>query len=286
MPAAERAERYLDDLRGLLLGFDRPAAGRHPADRRRLLAGYLAARAELGGQLLPGEVELLTVFADLSELSRNRPARDAGEPDSDAADLAAGQNGFPGWGPCTARASTSTATCRASTSSGPACPRTSRPGCGGCSATTGSASLDRTPELEAAVFRVFLAQQRMAADAGVVSELLRQWLASAPPAEPLRERAGLALEHLIEATQVRFPATSDLARGVVFRWFAQPLLRRNRARVYAAVRADLRYLDQHPDAPDRAERIQAMVASSEPLVRLLGQRIGRAPAGTRRCSRC
>ena len=59
---------------------------------------------------------------------------------------------------------------------------------------------------------------------------------SAPPAEPLRERAGLALEHLIEATQVRFPAVSDLARGVVFRWFAQPLLRRNRARVYAAVR--------------------------------------------------
>ncbi len=68
---------------------------------------------------------------------------------------------------------------------------------------------------------------------------------------------------------------SDLARGVVFRWFAQPLLRRNRARVYAAVREELRYLDRHPDAPDRAERIQAMVASSEPLVRLIGQRIRR-----------
>ena len=74
---------------------------------------------------------------------------------------------------------------------------------------------------------------------------------------------------------MRFPVVSDLARGVVFRWFAQPLLRRNRARVYAAVRDDLRYLDRNPDAPDRAERIQAMVASSEPLVRLIGQRIGR-----------
>ncbi|HVT70876.1 MAG TPA: carboxyl transferase domain-containing protein, partial [Trebonia sp.] len=40
-------------------------------------------------------------------------------------------------------------------------------------------------------------------------------------------------------------------------------------------RADLRYLDQTPDAPDRADRIQSMVASSEPLVRLLGQRISR-----------
>ena len=133
--------------------------------------------------------------------------------------------------------------------------------------------LDRTAELEVAMFRVFLAQQRMAANAAIIAELLRRWVASAPPAEPLRERAGLALEHLIAATQVRFPAVSDLARGVVFRWFAQPLLRRNRARVYAAVRANLRYLDAQPDAPDRAERIQAMVGGSEPLVRLLGQRI-------------
>ena len=139
----------------------------------------------------------------------------------------------------------------------------------------GVTDLDRTPELEAAVFRIFLAQQRMSTDVAVVSELLRQWLAGPPPLESLSERAGLTLEHLVEATQVRFPAVSDLARGVVFRWFAQPLLRRNRAKVYAAVREDLRHLDRNPDAPDRAERIQAMVASAEPLVRLIGQRIGR-----------
>ena len=65
----------------------------------------------------------------------------------------------------------------------------------------------------------------------------------------------------------------------MFRWFAQPMLRRNRARVYAGVRKHLRYLDANPDAPDRAERIAAMVASAEPLVRLLGQRIGRKGAG-------
>ncbi len=115
----------------------------------------------------------------------------------------------------------------------------------------------------------------MSTHVAIVSELLRQWLDGAPPPESLSERAGLALEHLVEATQVRFPAVSDLARGVVFRWFAQPLLRRTRAKVYAAVRDDLRYLDRSPDAPDRTERIQAMVASSEPLVRLIGQRIGR-----------
>jgi acetyl-CoA carboxylase carboxyltransferase component len=53
------------------------------------------------------------------------------------------------------------------------------------------------------------------------------------------------------------------------------LLRRNRAKVYAAVRHELHYLDRNPDAQDRAERIQTMVACAEPLVRLIGQRIDR-----------
>ena len=39
VPAAERAERCLADLRGLLLGFDDD-----PADPKRALTGYLAAR--------------------------------------------------------------------------------------------------------------------------------------------------------------------------------------------------------------------------------------------------
>jgi acetyl/propionyl-CoA carboxylase alpha subunit/acetyl-CoA carboxylase carboxyltransferase component len=255
LPPAQRAERYLEDLRGLLLGYDGDAA-----DGERLVAGYLAARAELGGRPVPGEPELLGVFADLSELSRNRPEIDLeAEPGSPVhsprdyfhsylqsldVERAAVTEGFQS--------------------------RLQR-----MLGHYGVTGLDRSPQLETAVFRIFLALHRMADNVGIVSELLRQWLTSAPPAEPLRERAGLTLEHLIEATQVRFPAVSDLARGVVFRWFAQPLLRRNRARVYAAVRSDLRYLDRNPDAPDRANRIQSMVASSEPLVRLIGQRIGR-----------
>jgi acetyl/propionyl-CoA carboxylase alpha subunit/acetyl-CoA carboxylase carboxyltransferase component len=255
VPAAERAGLFLEDLRGLLLGFDGDAA-----DRRRLLAGFLAARAELGGQPVPGEPELLTFFADLSELSRNRPGSDLEAEPGGA--VHSSREYFHSY-------LRSLDVERAGVTEGFQARLKRMLG------HYGVTGLDRSPQLETAVFRVFLAQQRIAGNVEIVFELLRQWLASAPPAEPLRERAGLTLEHLIEATQVRFPAVSDLARGVVFRWFAQPLLRRNRARVYAAVRSDLRYLDRNPDAPDRAERIQAMVASSEPLVRLLGQRIGR-----------
>ena len=252
---ADAAERGMQDLRSLLLGFDVD-----PHDQGRTLAGYLAARAGLGepGHLLMAEVQLLQMFADLSELTRNQPAEDisAGRPVHSAREyfhtylqsLDVERAGLP------------------ETFQG----RLQR-----VLGHYGVPSLDRTPELEEAVFRIFLAQQRASADVLIVSALLRQWLTEAPPAESLREQAGLALEHLVAATQVRYPSVSDLARGVVFRWFAQPLLRRARAEAYAGVRQNLRHLDRHPDSPDRAERIAAMVAVSEPLVRLLGRRIGR-----------
>ncbi len=254
--AAVRAERGLRDLLSLILGYDVD-----PHDQTRALTRYLAARRELGEAHRPlsGELDLLRAFADLSELTRNRPAGELAEPHSH---VHSPREFFHAYLQSldVERAGVTDAFQT----------RLSR-----VLAHYGVTDLARTPELESAVFRIFLAQQRSTVDVAIVSALLRQWLAESPPTGPLRERAGLALEHLVEATQVRFPAVSDLAHGIVFRWFAMPMLRRNRAEVYAGVRRELRYLDQNPDAPDRAERIAAMVAVSEPLVRLVGQRIGR-----------
>jgi acetyl/propionyl-CoA carboxylase alpha subunit/acetyl-CoA carboxylase carboxyltransferase component len=253
----ERAARGWQDLRSLLLGFDVD-----PHDERRVLAGYLAARQELVGasrRPLAGEIELLTVFADLSELSRNKPAGE--EPDADSHVHSAREHFH--------------AYLQSLDVDRAGLPEAFQVRLAKALGHYGITDLERTPELEEAVFRIFLAQQRAASDATVVVTLLREWLREAPPGGALREPAGLALERLIAATQVRFPVVSDLARGVVFAWFGQPLLRRNRARVYADVRKHLRYLDAHPDAPDRAERIAAMVGSTEPLVRLLSQRLSR-----------
>src|SRR5262249_49056321 len=142
----------------------------------------------------------------------------------------------------------------------------------------GVEDFERTPALEEAVFRIFLAQQRAAVDVSGIVTFLQQWLAEPPPGQGVRELVAQALEHLIAATQLRFPVVGDLARSIVFRWAAQPMLRRKRAEVYADVRGHLRYLDRNPGAADRAERIAKMVASPEPLVRLLGQRIGKPGA--------
>ncbi|GAA3225375.1 ATP-binding protein [Nonomuraea helvata] len=252
--AGDRVERGLQDLRSLLLGFDVD-----PHDHKRVLSDYLAARAELGGPLLEGELELLTVFADLCELSRNRQRGGAA---TGGGHLHSAREYFHTY-------------LQSLDIERAGLPETFQAKLAKALAHYGVTSLDRTPDLEAAVFRVFLAQQRASTDAGLIATLLREWLHMTPPGQNLRERAGLTLEGLLSATQVRFPIVSDLARGVVYTWFVQPLLRRDRARVYADVRKHLRHLDASPDAPDRAERIAEMVRSTEPLVRLLGQRLVR-----------
>ncbi|MCY1143126.1 ATP-grasp domain-containing protein [Actinoplanes sp. Pm04-4] len=251
--AARRAARGQEDLRSQLLGFDAD-----PLDERRVLADYLAAASETGHRPLAGEVELIEVFADLAELSRNRPA---GEETSDT-HVRSAREYFHTY-------------LQSLDVERAGLPESFQARLAKALGHYGVKELERTPELEAAVFRIFLAQQRAAADASTIAALLRAWLTASPPEETLREPSGLALERLIAATQIRYPALADLARGVVFSWFGQPLLLRNRARVYAGVRKSLRLLDADPAAPDRAERIAEMVRSTEPLVRLLGQRLVR-----------
>jgi acetyl/propionyl-CoA carboxylase alpha subunit/acetyl-CoA carboxylase carboxyltransferase component len=254
IPARDRTTRGQEDLRSLLLGFDVD-----PHDERMVLDDYLAARqaaTDDGHRPLAGELELVDVFADLAELSRNRLA---GEDDGNL-HVHSAREFFHAY-------LQSLDVERAGV------PVAFQAKLAKALGHYGVTELERSPELEAAVFRIFLAQQRASVDAAVIATLLRAWLREPPPDQTLREPAGLALERLVAATQIRFPVVSDLARGVVFAWFGQPLLRRNRARVYAGVRKHLRHLDAHPDAPDRAERIAEMVRSTEPLVRLLGQRL-------------
>ncbi|MCI4065564.1 ATP-grasp domain-containing protein [Micromonospora sp. R77] len=256
VPAATRSRRGQEDLRGLLLGFDVD-----PHDDRRVLDDYLVARQaaiEDGHRPLAEEIDLVTVFADLAELSRNRPTGEEG-----------------GDGPLHSAREYFHTYLQSLDVERAGLPASFQARLAKALGHYGVTELDRCPDLEAAVFRIFLAQQRASADAAVVAALLRAWLREPAPDGALREPAGLTMERLIAATQVRFPVIADLARGVVFAWFAQPLLRRNRARVYARTRAHLRHLDEQPDAPDRAERVAEMVRSTEPLVRVLGQRLVR-----------
>jgi acetyl/propionyl-CoA carboxylase alpha subunit/acetyl-CoA carboxylase carboxyltransferase component len=252
LSAGQRAERRLADLRDRLLGFDVD-----PRDGSRTLTDYLAVRAELERRPLAAESELLEIFADLSELSRDKPE---GEEAKAGTWLHSPREHFR-----TYLQSLDAERVGLSEAFQGRLTRVLR--------HYGIHGLDRTPELEEAVFRIFLAQQRASSDVAVIAALLERWLSEASPDDGVRQTVARALENLVRATQFRFPMVAVLARSLVFRWFAQPLLHHARAEAHTRVRRHLRYLDQHPDAADRAARIADIVDSPEPLVRLLGQGI-------------
>ena len=82
------------------------------------------------------------------------------------------------------------------------------------------------------------------------------------------------------------PDVGDLARSARFRWFEAPIVEAAREAAYAEVRDQLEYLSEHPDAGDYAERVEALVASPEPLVRFLAERSPAACPRSSRWSRC
>ncbi|MEU2040411.1 carboxyl transferase domain-containing protein [Nocardia niwae] len=252
----ERTARGQQDLRSLLLGFDVD-----PHDDRRVLDEYLTARrAAIADNRRPlaEELELVQVFADLAELSHNR----SWDEDGGQGHVHSAREYFHTY-------------LQSLDVERAGLPESYQAKLAKALGHYGVTELDRSPDLEAAVFRIFLAQQRPSDTVEVITTLLREWLQEPVPDRALREPVGLVLERLVATTQVRFPVIADLTRGLVFAWYGQPLLRRNRARVYTNVRRHLRHLDANPGSPDRAERISDMVRSTEPLVRLLGQRLER-----------
>jgi acetyl/propionyl-CoA carboxylase alpha subunit/acetyl-CoA carboxylase carboxyltransferase component len=260
--ALTRARAHLDALRAMFTGYDVTAQR-----ARALVAEYSQLRDELpqdDAELRHEELALLTTFADLCELSRNRPTREEESPEER---VHSPQEYFH----------TYLHSLDVEQESLPAAFRTRLSRVLG---HYGVADLTPSPELEEAVFRVFLAQQRAADQIPVVTALLARWLlqgeVSAGPAE---DEIGEVLDRLIVATQLRYPTVGDLARSIRFRLFDQPLILTARERVYAGVRQHLGYLDEHPDAADYSERIESVAASPEPLIRILAQRIGNSSAG-------
>ena len=137
----------------------------------------------------------------------------------------------------------------------------------------GVAGLDRTPELQGAVFRVFLAQQRSAPEVTMATSILQRWLTEPVPEPPADGAAHELLDRLVAATQLRFPIVGDLARSVRFRWFDQPLVDADRASVLGSVGDELEQIDALPDGEERTRRLDALAAIPERIVRFLGERL-------------
>ncbi len=250
---AGRSHQLLADLSALLMGFD--------ADpRNQPLPEYLAARPTLqaaGVDVMDGEIRLIGLFADVAELSRNRPA---GEDSSTELRVHSAREHFH-------RYLQSLDADRA----GLPAEFVAR-----LAKVLGHYWIDdltRTPALEEAVFRAFLGQQRFSSDLKVITALLERWITEPAPEAQVATLARAELERLVRATQRRFPVVGDLARSIRFRWFDQPQVDAERRQVLAEVRDELAALTAAPQAADRDERIAALARIPEQTVGFLAERL-------------
>ncbi len=179
LDAQARALRLLGDLESMLLGYDvRPDDGRRTAGQYQQVRGELGA--ESGGrrrELLGAELAVLTAFADLCELSRNRPHA---EEDSDER-VHSPREYFHAY-------------LHSLDVDRERLPEQFRSKLARVLDHYGVDGLDRTGDLEEAVFRVFLSQQRTGAHLPVVTTLLQGWLGDEAPADGVAERTREVLD--------------------------------------------------------------------------------------------
>jgi len=256
--AAARAQilRNVDALRALIMGFDVSAER-----ARALLAGLERLSAQLpvdDDELLRAGLSVLSTFADMCELSRNRPADEDEEADervhspreyfhSYLHSLDVEREGLP---------------------------EAFRTRLQRVLRHYGVTDLEPTPGLEEAVYRVFLAQERVADQIPIVASWLERWRAAGSALTgSVRDEVGDVVERLVVATRLRYPVIGDLARSIRFEVFERPGIEAARERVYTDVRQHLRELADDPDSPQYAARIDALVAGPEPLIRLLAQEV-------------
>ncbi|MFJ4650559.1 carboxyl transferase domain-containing protein [Nocardia sp. NPDC088792] len=134
------------------------------------------------------------------------------------------------------------------------------------------AGTERGPALEAAVFRLFLAVGRRRRAVDTVTALLKLWLAESGPIAP-GEQAREVLDRLIVVCQIVAPTVADLARSVLFRWYVRPQATLARTRLLDDAAAELRGLERRPAAADRAARLRRIAGIPESLDDLLAARI-------------
>ncbi|MEP7034692.1 MAG: biotin carboxylase N-terminal domain-containing protein, partial [Actinomycetota bacterium] len=253
--APTRALEHLAALRAMVTGFDVSAIR-----ARTLVAEYDRLRNGLpdDADLRRQELRLLITFADLCELSRNRPTSAEEDPEER---VHSPQEHFH----------TYLHSLDVEQERLPAAFRTRLSRVLG---HYGVADLERSPELEEAVYRVFLAQQGAADQVPVIADLLQRWLDEPEVStDPARHEMREVLDRLIVATQLRYPTLGDLARSIRFRFFDNPVILAAREKVLAGVREHLLYLDEHPGAADYAHRIEILTTIPEPLIGMLTQRV-------------
>jgi len=259
VPSALR--RGLDELRQLMLGFDVD-----PKNCVRLLAESDKNASAEGGEIHDIEDEILNIFVDICSLFQRDPEvnhRASGEEPSAEAYLFA--------------------YLRMLDTGGESLPPAFVTALRHVLAHYGVKSLDRTPALEETLLWIYKSHQLVQQQIAPVMSILDRRLEHIAPLPPHQsESLKNLLDRLIAMSNGTFPAVSDLAREVRYRYFDHLLFEKARKEVYDKVEEQLAYIAANPDSPDRHERVHALMECPQPLVGLLSGRFASASPALRK----
>ena len=248
-PAGSR--QALEELRGLMLGFDVEAAGLREALSRPL-------EGSAGQAFAQGAAGVLDIFVDVCSLFRRQGEDEEGWEDG---------NGF-------GAEEYLFTYLRKLEEKGAGLPAAFLAKLQRALRHYGVTELSRSPELEESLYRVCKAHQREEQLAAPVSLLLERFLDGEAASLAAVPDLPALLDRLIAATQSRYPAVNDLAREVRFRLVERPLLERVRSEGFAAAERDLAALAADPRGEARAAHVESLVQCPQPLAGLLVERYG------------
>jgi acetyl/propionyl-CoA carboxylase alpha subunit/acetyl-CoA carboxylase carboxyltransferase component len=252
------------ELRHLLLGADL-----HPAEFKKLVDDYVRVSQNLPPyhqELIRCEDEILSIYVDISALFRRQALPEDKE---DAGRLSSSEYLH--------------AYLRTLDGRGAGLPQSFLEKLRRALRHYGDDSLEPTPTLKDQLLLIFRSHQNMEQRVPVITAILERRLAHA---EILIQRGSqnfpAMLDRLGSVSEGRFPLLSDLAREIKYHYFDLPAFERARSTVYAEMDHHITYLLQHPDAEDRARRVQALVQCHHPLVARLSARFEKAQRETHR----
>ncbi len=258
-----RCHENLRRIEWLLLGYDI-----HASDVERMIADLNGACADPLGcdpSLIPGEHRLLGIFADLAAVGRSR--RYDEEEASDL--LQSPQEDLHAW-------------LRSLDAEAEGLPPRFVADLQRALSHYGVESLERTPALEQACHRLFLANRRAGTGRAAIMAILDRRLEAAGE---LVGHVGVdfrdVLDRLVIALEGGDPVLTDLVREVRFRYFDEPVIAAAREATYAEMTGHIAALVADPEGSRREALMSAIVACPRPLAALLTSSMRAAPQPAR-----
>ncbi len=250
----------LDELRQLMLGFDVD-----PKHTARVLGEWSQNCPVDSDEIRQSEDEILNIFVDICSLFQREPEvnhRASGEERSAEAYLFS--------------------YLRMLETRGEGLPSAFVSSLKRALAHYGVQTLDRSPELEESLLWIYKSHQRVEQQVAPIVSVLERRLRRIQKQSPQNDEAfRTLLDRMASMSNGLFPAVTDLAREVRYRYFDQPLFKRARKQVYEQVKAHLDYMAANPGATDRRERVRALVECPQPLASLLSSRFAAADPALR-----